>query len=206
MELELRQAYSSIVSGTSSLRKEAERLGIERRKLKEMIRESLSGTELEKFNNVLDKMNKRNKHGENSSRKKKQKALLTREYEQTIEELVAREVMPEDIQAIYDRCQERPQTMVARDTLAVKLLALLDYFNTRNEGIGEESRAYISKDDVIAMIIRNPRIMSSDVEQNIIAKCQVITNKKGSPAGANMLIKSNPGIFRKSVKDIREGK
>lgn len=205
MELELRQAYSSITNGSSSLRKESERLGIERKKLKELIRESLSEEELEKFNKVLDKMNKRNKHGENSTRNKKGKALLTREYQQKIEQLVARGVMPEDIQAIYNRCQQRTQTMVARDTLAVKLLALLDYFNTRNDGI-EKSEAYISKDDVITMILRNPRIMSSDIEQNIIAKCQVITDKKGSCARANMIIKSNPGIFRKSVKDIREGK
>lgn len=207
MELELKQAYNSIVNGNSSLRKEAERLGIERKRLKGLIRVGLSDAELEQFNKALDKKNKRNKQVENFKKNKKEKALTTESYKETIEALTARNITPEEIQAIYDRCQERPQTKVARDTLAVKLLALLDYFSTRNEGIEKESSAYISKDDVIGMILKNPRIMNSDIENNIIAKCKVITNKKDENVGlANQSIKSNPGIFRKTVKDIREGK
>jgi len=56
------------------------------------------------------------------------------------------------------------------------------------------------------MIMRNPRIINSSISNNIIVKCQIITEKKGSIKDANMLIKSNPGIFRKTGKTIREGK
>ena len=142
-----------------------------------------------------------------SGRDKKKKALGSEEYKSNIEELAKRKVTAEDIQKIYDRCQERPQTKIARDTLVTKLLALLNYFKKRNEGIPEENVAYISAQDVIGMILRNPRMLNSDLENNIIAKCQVVTEKKAGNIGeANALIKSNPGLFRKTVKNIREGK
>lgn len=140
-------------------------------------------------------------------RDKKIKALHSEEYKRNIEELAKKNVTSEDIQKIYDRCQERPQTKIARDTLATKLIALLSYFNERNKGISEESIAYISTQDTIDMILKNPRMMNSDLENNIIAKCQVVTEKKAGNIGkANALIKSNPGLFRKTVKNIREGK
>ncbi len=140
-------------------------------------------------------------------RDKKKKALDSEEYKFTLEELAKRKVKPEDIQRIYDRCQERPQTKIARDTLASKLLALMNYFSERNEGIQEDSIAYISTEDTINMILKNPRIINSDIQNNIIAKCQVITDKKsGDVSKANQLIKSNPGVFRKTIQKIREGK
>lgn len=101
----------------------------------------------------------------------------------------------------------KPQTKIARDTLASKLLALMNYFNERNTGIQQESKAYINVEDVINMILKNPRIINSDIQNNIIAKCQVITDKKqGDVRKANVLFKSNPGVFRKTIKNIREGK
>ena len=57
------------------------------------------------------------------------------------------------------------------------------------------------------MIMRNPRIINSDIKNNIIAKCELLTDKKGGNIReANKLIKSNPGVFRKTVKTIKEGR
>ena len=140
-------------------------------------------------------------------RDKKKKALESDKYKEEIEKLVARGITPEDIQRIYDRCQERPQTKIARHTLTAKLVGLLEYFDIRNDGIEEKSIGYISKDDAIEMIMKNPRIINSDINKNIVVKCEVLTDKKeGSVKEANALIKSNPGVFRKTVKNIREGK
>ncbi len=140
-------------------------------------------------------------------RDKKKNAINSEEYKNILEELAKKGVTPEHIQAIYDRCQEKPQTKIARDTLATKLLALLNYFSGRNHGIQKESIDYISTEDTIDMILRNPRIINSDIQNNIIAKCQVITDKKsGDVRKANQLIKSNPGVFRKTIQKIREGK
>lgn len=140
-------------------------------------------------------------------RDKKKKALESDEYREKIEMLASRGITPDDIQQIYDRCQEKPQTKIARDTLTTKLIALLEYFDTRNKGIDKENSGYISKDDVIEMIMRNPRIINSDINRNIAVKCEVLTDKKeGSIKAANALIKSNPGVFRKTVKSIKEGR
>jgi len=140
-------------------------------------------------------------------RDKKEKALKSDEYKLHIEQLANKGITAEDIQSIYDRCQEKPQTKIARHTLASKLIELIEYFETRNEGIRDESIAYISKNDIIEMIMRNPRIINSDIQNNIILKCEVLTNKKdGDIRSANMLIKSNPGVFRKTVENIKKGR
>ena len=57
------------------------------------------------------------------------------------------------------------------------------------------------------MIMRNPRIITSNIDKNIVVKCELLTNKKdGDVREANKLIKSNPGIFRKTVQTIKEGR
>ena len=139
-------------------------------------------------------------------RDKKKKALKSDTYKQDIENLSRRGITPGDIERIYNKCQERPQTKLAKHTLASKLVELLEYFDERNDKIEENSKGFISKDDTIEMVIRNPRILSSSISNNIISKCEIITEKKKSIADANRLIKSNPGVFRKTKKVIREGR
>ena len=201
----LRQAYSDIIEG-KSLRKVSTEVGIERRRLKNLIESILSEEEKQSFNNAVNRKNNRMKIS-NSNRNKKSKALESEEHKRVVEELTKRGVQPAWIQQVYNRCQERPQTQISRDTLATKLLELLDYFSTRNENIIEESNGYISVEDVIEMILRNPRIMTSDIKNKIIPKCAIITAKNDENIVlANMKIKSNPGIFNKSSENIRKGR
>ena len=137
-------------------------------------------------------------------RDKKKKALESDEYKENIESLAQRGVTSEDIEMIYNKCQERPQTKLAKHTLASKLVELLEYFDERNEGLSEDDKGYISKEDSIEMIMRNPRIVTSSIANNIIAKCQIITEKRKSVRDANAIIKCNPGVFRKSIETIEK--
>ncbi len=140
-------------------------------------------------------------------RDKKKKAVESEEYKLMIEGLAQKGIQPEWIEDIYDRCQERKQTKISKFTLAKKLLELLEYFEKRNKDIEEASNGYMRSQDVVAMILRNPRILSSDITRNIIAKCEIITQKNGGNIKeANEKIKSNPGIFRKKREDIEKGK
>lgn len=139
-------------------------------------------------------------------RDKKLKAMQSDQYKLNMEKLLERGITENDIQMILDRCSERKQTRIVKDTLAFKLVELLEYFDERNNGISVNDDGFISKDDVINMVMKNPRIITSDIRNNIITKCQVITNKKGTIKEANMAIKTNPGIFRKAVQTIIEGK
>jgi len=201
----LRHAYSDIING-KSLREVSKEVGIERRRLKKLIESILSEEEKQSFNNAVNRKNNRKKIS-NINRDKKAKALESEEYKKVVEELTKRGVQPLWIEQIYNRCQERPQTQISRDTLATKLLELLDYFSTRNENITEESNGYISIEDVIEMILRNPRIITSDIKNKIIPKCAIITAKNDENVVlANVKIKSNPGIFNKSSENIRKGR
>lgn len=201
----LRQAYIDIIKG-KSLREVSKEVGIERKRLKKLIESILSEEEKQLFNNALNSKNNKIK-GSNSNRNKKSRALESEGYREKLESLASKGITPDDIQQIYDRCQEKPQTKIAKDTLTSKLIALLEYFDTRNQDIDERNPGYISKDDVIEMIMRNPRIINSDIQNNIMVKCQILTDKKeGDIRKTNMLIKSNPGIFRKTVKTIKEGR
>ena len=139
-------------------------------------------------------------------RDKKAKALTSDEYKLKIQSLLETGINETDIQKIYDRCHEKKQTVIAKDTLVFKLIELLEYFNERNKDLKENDEGFISKDDVMDIIMRNPRIMTSDINNNIIPKCQILTEKKGTTKEANKAIKSNPGIFRKSIKTIIEEK
>lgn len=209
IELEniLRQAYNGIIIEGKSLRKVSEETGIERKRLKQLMAEILSPDELARFNKALDKRNNRKRAVESSNKHKKAKALENDMYKEAIEELAESGVRPEWIEEIYTRCKERAQTRISRDTLAIKLVELLNYFQTRNEGLSEESKGFISSQDVVEMILKNPRIITSDVKNNIIPKCSVITGKNDNDINiANIKIKRNPGIFRKTIRDIREGK
>jgi len=204
LETKLRQAYKSIVEDGKSLRTVSEEIGIDRKKLKQLMAEILSPEELTKFYNALNKRNNRLKDGKNN---KKAKALDEDSYKIAVAELAVRGIQPEWIESIYTRCQERNQTKISRDTLVMKLVELLEYFQGRNIGIPEESGAYISSEDVVQMILKNPRIINSDIKRNIIPKCSVITSKNDNDVmAANRKIKSNPGIFRKTIRNIREGR
>ena len=150
-------------------------------------------------------LRKRSKR-EEEKRHKKEKALKSDVYKLNIEELEQRGLTESDIQMIYDRCHEKKQSMIAKDTLTFKLIELLNYFDERNKGLKENDEGFISIDDIIYMIMKNPRMINSDIKNNIIAKCQILTDKKGTTREANMAIKTNPGIFRKTEQAIREGK
>ena len=200
----LRQAYIDFISGTKSLREISEETKIDRKRIKKLMEIILTPEELEKFNKVLNKRNNKTKVGK---RGKKERAIQGDKYKDAIEKLAKMGVTPTYIEDIYNRCQQKKQTMISRDTLALKLVELLKYFKGRNLGIDEANPGYISIEDVKEMILRNPKMMTSGIESSIIPKCVVITEKNDNNVKvANMKIKSNPGIFRKTIKNIREGK
>lgn len=200
----IKQAYSCIVNEKMSLREVSNIVGIERKKLKKLMETNLSQEELEKLKYRLGVNNNQKRDGK---RHKKAKALNGKPYQDAIEALAQRQIKPEWLEEIYQRCQERPQSKITKDTLAIKLVELLEYFETRNQDITQNRSGYISAEDVIEMIKRNPRLITSDLENNIIPKCTMITKKNDEDIElANEKIKSNPGIFRKSIKTIKEGR
>ena len=156
-----------------------------------------------KFQDRVSSKNKKEKNTGRVGRDKKKKALESNEYKIAIGELAKRKILPEWIDKIYLRCQEKKQTKIAKDTLAIKLVELLEYFDKRNNGIQEDSPQYLTSDDVVDMILRCPRLITMGLEKNIIVKIDAITSKNNGNIGeANNQIRNNPSIFTKSLEQI----
>lgn len=197
------QAYKLIMQEGLSLRAASEQVGIERKKLKTLIENTLNEEEMVKFQDRVSSKNKKEKNTGRVGRDKKKKALESDEYIIAIGELAKRKILPEWIDEIYLRCQEKKQTKIAKDTLAIKLVELLEYFDKRNDGIQEDSPQYLTSDDVVDMILRCPRLITMGLEKNIIVKIDAITSKNNGNIGeANNQIRNNPSIFTKSLEQI----
>lgn len=197
------QAYKLIMQEGLSLRAASEQVGIERKKLKTLIENTLNEEEMVKFQDRVSSKNKKEKNTGRVGRDKKKKALESDEYIIAIGELAKRKILPEWIDEIYLRCQEKKQTKIAKDTLAIKLVELLEYFDKRNDGIQEDSPQYLTSEDVVDMILRCPRLITMGLEKNIIVKIDAITSKNNGNIGeANNQIRNNPSIFTKSLEQI----
>ena len=197
------QAYKLIMQEGLSLRVASEQVGIERKKLKTLIENTLNEEEMVKFQDRVSSKNKKEKNTGRVGRDKKKKALESDEYIIAIGELAKRKILPEWIDEIYLRCQEKKQTKIAKDTLAIKLVELLEYFDKRNYGIQENSPQYLTSEDVVDMILRCPRLITMGLEKNIIVKIDAITSKNNGNIGeANNQIRNNPSIFTKSLEQI----
>ena len=197
------QAYKLIMQEGFSLRAASEQVGIERKKLKTLIENTLNEEEMVKFQDRVSSKNKKEKNTGRVGRDKKKKALESDEYIIAIGELAKRKILPEWIDEIYLRCQEKKQTKIAKDTLAIKLVELLEYFDKRNEGIQEDSPQYLTSEDVVEMILRCPRLITMGLEKNIIVKSDAITLRNNGNIGkANEQIRNNPSIFTKSLEQI----
>lgn len=197
------QAYKLIMQESLSLRAASEQVGIERKKLKTLIENTLNEEEMVKFQDRVSSKNKKEKNTGRVGRDKKKKALESYEYIIAIGELAKRKILPEWIDKIYLRCQEKKQTKIAKDTLAIKLVELLEYFDKRNDEIQEDSPQYLTSEDVVDMILRCPRLITMGLEKNIIVKIDAITSKNNGNIGeANNQIRNNPSIFTKSLEQI----
>lgn len=197
------QAYKLIMQEGLSLRAASEQVGIERKKLKTLIENTLNEEEMVKFQDRVSSKNKKEKNTGRVGRDKKKKALESDEYIIAIGELAKRKILPEWIDEIYLRCQEKKQTKIAKDTLAIKLVELLEYFDKRNDEIQEDSPQYLTSEDVVDMILRCPRLITMGLEKNIIVKIDAITSKNnGNIREANNQIRNNPSIFTKSLEQI----
>lgn len=197
------QAYKLIMQEGLSLRAASEQVGIERKKLKTLIENTLNEEEMVKFQDRVSSKNKKEKNTGRVGRDKKKKALESDEYIIAIGELAKRKILPEWIDEIYLKCQEKKQTKIAKDTLAIKLVELLEYFDKRNDGIQEDSPQYLTSEDVVDMILRCPRLITMGLEKNIIVKIDAITSKNNGNIGeANNQIRNNPSIFTKSLEQI----
>lgn len=196
---ELLEAKNRIMNGDSitSISKE---IKIDRKTLKKHILEVLDSDKKEEFENKLKSNCRKNRVSV-----RKQKRLNGEEqYKQAIEELVNKGINKTDIEIIYSNMSKNPHVKMSKDTFVLKLLDLLEFCKERNQGITEGSRGYITKEDLIKMIIKDNKIMTSDINKKIKPVCKIIDSQENiTQEDTNEIIKNTPHIFRNSVKKIK---
>lgn len=191
-------AKEEIMKG-QSISSVAKNIGMDRKTLKLKIINLISEEERESFENKLSKNLRKNK----VSIKRQKKIDAEENYKKTVNELVEKGIKKEDIEIIYEILSSNSHSKMSKDTFVIKLLDLLYFSEERNKGIDEESKGYISKDNLIEMIRKDKKFMTSDINKKIKPVCQLMDdNSDLTKPEVNEIIKQNPHIFRNSTKKI----
>ena len=114
-------------------------------------------------------------------RDKKKRALEGEQYKKSLQELAKVGIQPEQIEEIYNRCQERKQTQVSRDTLAIKLVELLKYFymiidplslnkQGEDEGISYRTGIYYTDESELEIIQNFTAEMQKNYDKPIVVE------------------------------------
>ena len=184
-----------------SIRSLAEEVHIDRKTLRKNILAILSEEEKEKFQKVLSNNFRKNKKSARTIKKEQREE----NYKKAIKTLTLLGIAREDIEAIFESINKNEHTTMAKDTFAMKLVEIFDFIDKRNEGMNPSDKGYITKQDVIYMILRDSRFMTNDVERKLEPMCDVFDNWSPniSKGQVNRYIVEYPGIFKNSIKKLK---
>ena len=180
----------------SSLARET---GVDRRTLKNKILEILSDDEKVEFEQKLNSNFKRNRVSVRNAKRKNREVS----YKQGIHELVLMGITDEDIEIIFRAISSNKHTAMAKDTFVSSLIEIFNFVEERNIGLRPDSKGYITKEDVINMILKQPKFMTNDVRGKIKPMCDIFDGCS-SKDQVNQSIKQYPEIFKNSIKRVKE--
>lgn len=184
-----------------SIRSLAEEVHIDRKTLRKKILAILSEEEKEEFQKVLSNNFRKNRKSARTIKKEQREE----NYKQAIETLTLLGITREDIEAIVESISKNAHTTMAKDTFAMKLVEVFDFIAERNEGMNLGNEGYITKQNVIHMILRDSRFMTNDVERKLKPMCNIFDNWSPniSKAQVNRYIVEYPSIFKNSIKKLK---
>lgn len=192
-------AKETIMSG-KSITSVSKGLAIDRKELKKNILELLDEDEKKRFEKKLYSNYRKNR----VNKRIKKRVINEEAYKKAVEELVKKGINKDDIETIYTISSANPHTKLAKDTFVFKILDLLEFCEQRNQGLDENSRGYITKKDLLQMLQRDPKLITSDVNGKINPICEILDEQeKLGTEDVNEIIKNNPHIFRNSVLKMR---
>ncbi len=184
-----------------SIRSLAEEVHIDRKTLRKNILAILSDEEKEEFQKVLSNNFRKNRKSAKTIKKEQREE----NYKEAIEKLIQLGIRKEDIETIFENININQHTTMAKDTFAIKLVEIFDFIDKRNEGMNPSDKGYITKQDVIHMILRDSRFMTNDVERKLKPMCEIFDNWSPniSKDQVNRYIVKYPRIFKNSIKKLK---
>ena len=122
--------------------------------------------------------------------------------EENIRVLAKLGVDTKDIANIYLEITEKGKD-ISKDVYINNLTGMIKFFQTRNNNIEDEINEAIYKEDVLAMVKKNKKLVSLDVNKKIKPICDKIDSYYFMNTGyTNKLIKNNPNIFNINKVDL----
>lgn len=196
----LMECKNKIMHG-KSISSLAQEFHIDRRTLKKKILEILSEKEKQEFEEKLNTNFRKNRKSTRTIKKEQREE----NYKKAVEKLISLGITKEDMESIIKVLNINSHTTMAKDTFAIKLVELFEFIKDRNLDIDLNEEGYISKQDVISMIIRDSRFMSNDIERKIKPMCEILDtwSPNISKEQVNRYIVEYPMIFKNSIKKLK---
>lgn len=194
-------SYKNRIMEGQSISSLARELGIDRKSLKNKILEILPDDEKEKFE---EKLNSNFRKNQKSIRRIK-KEEREEKYQEAVKKLIELGITSEDIETIFSAISINKHTTMAKDTFAIKLVELLKFIEKRNKDIEPNSKGYITKKELINMILNDSRFMTNDIKRKIEPMCNILDNWSTNinKSQINEYIKQHTMIFKNSIEKLK---
>ncbi len=192
----LEEIFTKLENETTTISEEAKKLNIDRKTLRERLKKH-NKIRYEKFEE------ERNRKKQNKSKNRVNKKIEAEKNEiyqkniRLLEELGITESLREKL---YKVLSENRNTKMSKDTYVDKLLQLFLLFTLeRNKGFDEQDIGYITREDVIGMILLEPKVMTNDVKRKMRARLEYIDKLPwATRQKTNQIIIQAPAIFDSS--------
>lgn len=195
------EAYKRVMVG-ESLRSISESLGVDKKTLRAKMKEYLDTKQNEEMDARLKVGRKKNPNSKLTipQGKKKSKNL-----DKELKFLADSGITPEQIEVVFEKMKLNRATKITRETFVYKLLEILQLIEKRNNGINPKSRGFISTDDIVKMILANPRIMSIDSNRRLGELFKLFDDEANlTVESTNRFLKSNPLVLNNGINKLRQ--
>lgn len=196
----LDKVFQNLEQGITSISNEARELGIDRKTLKERLKKY----DLSRYKQFESRRNKQREKRRAIAKKKTSEK--SEEYKNNIELLDKMGITEAIREEIYKLLNQNKHTKMAKDTYANKLLEMMLFFTVgRNKEIDKKSIGYITRKDIINMIMLNPKITTNDVKRKMQIRCEQMDGLSwGTKEKTNQIVIKYPTVFDESHERFRK--
>ena len=193
----LEEIFTKLENATTTISEEAKKLNIDRKTLRERLKKQNES----RYKKIEENRNiKKQSKSSERIRGKKLEEEKNHIYQKNIRLLDEIGIDENLRQQLYSLLSRNKHTKMTKGTFVDKLLQMfLLFILERNKGLEEKDMGYITKKDVIDMILLEPKVMTNDVKRKMRARFEYIDRLPwATREKTNQIIIQAPGIFDSS--------
>lgn len=191
----LEEIFARLENETTTISEEARKLNIDRKTLRERLKKQ-NEVRYKKFEEERDRK-RQSKFIRIKGKKTEEENEIYQRNIRLLEEIGITENLRK---RLYNLLTKNIHTKMSRGTYIDKLLQMFLLFTMeRNKSLEEKDIGYISKEDVIGMILLEPKVMTNDVKRKMRARLEYIDKLPwATRQKTNQIIIQAPSIFDSS--------